>query len=150
MIRRLFLVLAVVCLAQGAFAIDFGLRYGQFDDIDDDFIGAELVFPFGRTLTFNPSLEYILADEVDAYLVHADVNYNFNRDATVNPYVGLGVGLFHVDSVLGDANDEIFSVNGGVEVRAFETLRPYLQVRYFQAFSESEVNDFGIMLGVRF
>lgn len=154
MLRRFFLVVAVVCIAQAAFAIDFGIHYGQFDDIDDDYIGAEVVFPFGRNLTFIPSLDYVLADQVDAWLVHADVNYNFNRDATVNPYMGLGVGVFRVDfNVDGasfDDTDEIFSANGGVEFRAFETLRPYLQVRYFQSFSESESNDFGIQLGVRF
>ena len=61
---RIFALLAVVTLAAPClFGADFGIRAGKFNDADEEFVGAELLFDLG-TVNVNPNIEYSLADDV--------------------------------------------------------------------------------------
>jgi hypothetical protein len=166
--RSRFLLFAAVVLLSttSAYAIDFGVRYGQVSDADEDFVGVELAMPIGA-FTFNPSFEYWLIDEepgleADVWTVNADFNYNFNRGGTINPYLGLGAGYSQLDATASGiefSDDEFLgNANAGLEFRLMETLNPYVQVRYFRSFNsddnefeEGEENDdIAFMVGLRF
>jgi hypothetical protein len=164
---RFLLFAAVVLLSTtSAYAIDFGVRYGQISDADEDFVGAELAIPIGA-FTFNPSFEYWLIDEDEdfdatVWTVNADFNYNFNRGGTINPYLGLGAAYSQLDaeaSGIEFSDDEFLgNANAGLEFRLMETLMPYVQVRYFRSFNEDEEefeegdssDDIAFMVGLRF
>jgi outer membrane protein with beta-barrel domain len=164
---RFLLFAAVILLSTtSAFAIDFGVRYGQISDADEDFVGAELAMPIGA-FTFNPSFEYWLIDEqpgLDAtvWTVNADFNYYFNRGASISPYLGLGVGYSQLDATssgIDFSDDEwLGNANAGLEFRVLETLNPYIQARYFRSFNSDSnefeegdsSDDFAFMVGLRF
>lgn len=157
--RYLRTLVAVVLVSSSAYAIDFGVRYGQISDADEDFVGVELVFPFVGSWSFNPSFEYWLTDsdpflgDLTVWTLNADFNYYFSRGATVNPYLGLGAAYSQLETDLFEDDEFLGNVNAGLEFRLFETVQPYIQGRYFRSFSSEggeESDDLAFMIGLRF
>lgn len=149
--KRWAMVFAMLFFSTGAFAVDFGLRYGTSNDIDEDFVGAELVFPFGNW-SFNPSLEYYLTsgDEADLWTLNADFNYHFNRGGTVSPYLGLGAAFSRIEFNGFDDDEVLANLNGGLAFQLGGGLAPYIQGRYFRSVENSDFDDFAVMVGLRF
>lgn len=146
------LVIAALCLAVSgpAFAVDFGLRVGRYNDVEEEFVGVELAIPFATNFTFNPALEYVLIDDdefdEDLWVLVGDVNYNFSPGGTVNPYLGAGIGALIADG----ETEGIYQVNAGLEFRIFRTARPYVQGRYFRLMEDADADDIAVIVGLRF
>jgi opacity protein-like surface antigen len=132
-----------------AFAADFGVRAGRYNDGENTFVGAEVAWDMGR-VTLNPNIEYIVDDEVDtAGTANFDVLFNFNQGATIQPWLGAGLGVFYVDTDLGDDTDPVVNVVGGIGWN-LDFLKPYAQVKYFRSLDDSETDDIALTIGLRF
>ena len=149
---RIFSVVALVMVvvAPLASAADFGVRVGRYNDIEDEFVGAEVAWDSG-SLTFNPNIEYILTDDDTTALTgNFDVLFNFGR-SNFRPFIGAGVGALYVDDdFFGDDTEALVNVIGGVRWN-LDFLTPYAQVKYFRAIdNDVEGDDLAFTIGLRF
>lgn len=146
--RFLIPVVLLLLLAPAVFASDFGVRAGRYDDLDETFVGAEMVFPVTGGLVFNPNLEYVLLDKGTNGTINADFLYRFG-ESTVVPYLGAGVGAFRLDN--GVFNSTKTAINGiaGVDFK-LSFLRPYAQVKYVKLTESGLGNELVYALGLRF
>lgn len=152
---RLLSILAVLCVFVPAVsAADFGVRAGRSDELEETFIGVDLLIDLGR-VNFNPNVEYFLLDDdefgdTNAATVNADFTVDFGS-AALQPYVGLGVGLFWVDSDFGDDTETLANAIGGVQWN-LEFLKPYAQVKYSRSLenSDGDNDDISFVIGLRF
>lgn len=151
-LRYLTLAALVLVLAPAVLAADFGVRAGRYNDMDEEFVGAEVLFDIGA-LNINPNLEYSLADNVTAGSANLDVTFDILKTARVTPYLGAGVGLWYVDDDLGDnTTDVLGNLIGGV---GFDLgfLKPYAQVKYFRQLEDNgggKDDDLALTVGLRF
>lgn len=143
--------LALVVLAPAVFAADFGIRAGRFNDAEEEFVGAEVIFDAG-VLNINPNIEYSLAEDITAGTANLDVTLDLGRFSRVTPYVGAGVGLLYVDDDFGaDETDVVGNLLGGLQFN-LDFLRPYAQVKYFRALEDDDgdSDDIALTIGLRF
>ena len=150
-LRILSLAALVLVLVPSAFAADFGVRTGRYNDADENFVGAEMLFDIGA-VNINPNIEYSLAEEITAGTANLDVTFDVGQFARVRPYLGAGVGLQYVDTDFGDSTDLLGNLIGGV---AFDLdfLRPYAQVKYFRVLEDDDggpADDLALTIGLRF
>jgi hypothetical protein len=142
-------LVAVLLVSAPLHAADFGVRVGQFDDIDETFVGIEMAFDVGR-FVFNPNFEYILIDDFDVMSLNADFLYPFARRASVNPYLGLGVGLMRMEVPgFGSETDTIVNAIAGVQFGRGR-VNPYVQLKHFRFVEETSAYDTALTLGLRF
>ena len=150
--RILSLVALVLVTAPAVFAADFGIRAGRYDEMDEEFVGAEMVFDLG-SLNINPNIEYSLADDITAGSVNLDVTFNLGQFSRVSPYVGAGVGLWYVDDDFGNnTTDVLGNLIGGVQFD-LDFLKPYAQVKYFRRLEDDAGGDndeLAFTVGLRF
>ena len=153
-LRILPLIAMVLVLAPAAFAADFGIRGGRYNDRGEDFVGAEMVFDLGA-VNINPNIEYSLEEDITAGSANLDVTFDLGRFSRVTPYVGAGLGLSYVDldNDLGDDKTDLLgNVIGGVAFD-FDFLKPYAQVKYFRVLQDDEgdrSDDLALTIGLRF
>jgi hypothetical protein len=150
---RFFSLLALILLLTSTvFAADFGIRGGRYDDIGEEFVGAELVFDIGA-LNVNPNIEYSLAEDITAGSANLDVTFDIGNFARATPYVGAGVGLWYVDDDFGDnTTDLLGNLIGGVQFD-LDYLKPYAQVKYFRLIDDDNGgtgDDLAFTIGLRF
>ena len=154
---RAFATLALLLFAAPALlAADFGIRAGQYNDLDAEentFVGAEMVFDLGA-VNLNPNIEYLLDDEITAGSANFDLTVDIGRFSRVTPYVGAGVGLWYVDDDFGDnTTDLLGNLIGGVQFD-LDFLEPYAQVKYFRVLEDDDGRDGGddlaFTVGLRF
>lgn len=150
--RFLTLFALVLLAAPLAFAADFGVRAGRFNDSDADFVGAELDIDLG-SFHLNPNLEYQLEDDVTAGTANLDLLYDIGTFGRITPYVGAGVGMLYIAPEGGSSETDLLgNLIGGV---AFDLdfLEPYAQLKYFRVIEDDEggeADDFAIVVGLRF
>jgi len=145
-----FLDLALT-LTPALLAADFGIRGGRYNDLDEEFVGAEMVFDIGA-LNINPNLEYSLAEDVTAGSANLDVTFDIGNFSRLTPYVGAGVGLFYLDADAGDnSTDLLGNLIGGVQFE-LDFLKPYAQVKYFRQLDDENDggDDLAFTIGLRF
>lgn len=146
------LIAIILVLGPAVFAADFGIRAGRYNDMDEEFVGAEMLFDLG-SININPNIEYSLADNVTAGSANFDVTFDIGQFNRVNPYLGAGVGLWYVDSDLGDNNTELLgNLIGGVSFN-LDFLKPYVQVKYFKLLEDDSTgssDDLALTVGLRF
>ena len=154
-IRTLALIALVLAVSPSLFAADFGIRAGQYNELDaedNQFVGAELLFDLGA-VNINPNVEYLLADDVTAGSANIDLTVDVGRFSRVTPYVGAGVGLWYVDDDFGgNTTDLLGNLIGGVQFD-FDFLKPYAQVKYFRVLQDDDGNegdDLAFTIGLRF
>jgi len=139
-------------VAPALFAADFGVRAGRYQEAEETFVGAEVLFDAG-ILNINPNIEYSLEDDVTAGSVNLDLTMDIGRFSAVAPYVGAGVGLLYVDDEIGgETTDPVFNLIGGVGLK-LATLTPYAQVKYFRLLEDEETRDsdeIALTIGLRF
>lgn len=131
------------------------MRAGRSDELDEEFVGVDLLIDLGR-INFNPNVEYYLLEDdnfgsnTNAATVNADFTLDFGT-AAVRPYVGLGVGLFWVDSDFGDDTETLANALGGVQFD-LDFLKPYAQVKYSRSLEDSDGDndDISFVIGLRF
>ncbi|HEX6098906.1 MAG TPA: hypothetical protein VF432_21510 [Thermoanaerobaculia bacterium] len=151
--RFLSLVALLLVLTPAVLAADFGIRGGRYDDIEEEFVGAEMVFDVGA-VNINPNIEYSLAEDITAGSANIDVTVDIGSFSRVTPYVGAGVGLWYVDDDFGDnTTDLLGNLIGGVQFD-LDFLKPYAQVKYFRAIDDDEnggpADDLAFTIGLRF
>jgi opacity protein-like surface antigen len=135
-------------------AAQFGVRAGRYNDADENFVGAEMLFDVGA-INVNPNLEYSLADDVTAGSANLDVTFDLANVATFTPYVGAGVGLSYLDtSTASTSTNVVGNLIGGVTFN-LSTLKPYAQVKYFRVLDKDEnggdaEDDIALTVGLRF
>lgn len=146
-----FLAVALV-LTPAVFAADFGVRGGRYDDIGENFVGAEMLFDIGA-VNINPNIEYALADDITAGSANLDLTVDIGKFNRVTPYVGAGVGVWYVDDDFGDnTTDLLGNLIGGVQFD-LDFLKPYAQVKYFRTIDNDEGgsdHDLAFTVGLRF
>jgi opacity protein-like surface antigen len=151
-LRILSLIAAALVLAPVLSAADFGVRAGRYNDGDENFVGAEMLFDLGA-VKINPNIEYSLADEVTAGSANFDVTFDVANIGSVTPYVGAGVGLAYTDTDLDTQTDVLGNLIGGVAWN-LEFLKPYAQVKYFRVLDNDGGGDAGddiaLTIGLRF
>jgi hypothetical protein len=133
------LLAAALLLAPVLSAADFGVRAGRFNDSDENFVGAEMLFDLGA-LNLNPNIEYSLADDVTA--------------GSVTPFIGAGIGMSYADNDVDTRTDILGNLIGGVSWN-LQTLKPYAQVKYFRVLdndsgSGEADDDIALTIGLRF
>ena len=149
--RFLSLVAAILILTPAVFAADFGVRAGRYNDLEEEFVGAEMVFDVG-SINVNPNIEYALSDDVTAGSVNLDVTYDLGNFSRVTPYVGAGVGAFFIENEFGDdTTDLLGNLIGGVQFE-LDFLKPYAQVKYFRLLEDESdgADDIAFIVGLRF
>lgn len=152
---RILILLALALVAAPAvFAADFGVRAGRYNDADQEFVGAEVLFNLGA-VNFNPNLEYSLEDNVTAGSANLDMTYDIFNISRARPYVGVGVGLtYRDDDVNGTRTHAVGNLIGGVSFN-LSFFKPYAQVKYFRAFDNDNKttdskDDVALTIGLRF
>ena len=143
----------VFAFSPALLAADFGVRAGHYNDMDENFVGAEVLFDLG-SINVNPNIEYSLADNVTAGSANVDITVNVGKFSRVSPYVGAGVGIWYTDdnNPGGNTTDLLGNLIGGVQVDlAF--LKPYAQVKYFRLIKNDggqKEDDLALTVGLRF
>jgi opacity protein-like surface antigen len=151
---RIFVLLtAALMVAPLVSAADFGIRGGRFNDADNKFIGAELLFDAG-ILNINPNVEYWLdtPDDVTAGTANLDVTFDVMSVGPLSPYIGAGVGIAYAS--VGDTSetDILGNLIGGVAFN-LPSLKPYAQVKYFKSLDDEDSGDddeLSLAIGLRF
>lgn len=153
-VLRILTLLAVAAIvAPAAFAADFGIRAGRFNDADNDFVGAEMLFDIG-VLNVNPNIEYWLdtPDDVTAGTANLDVTFDVMSIGPVSPYIGAGVGLAYAAVDDDSETDILGNLIGGLSFNV-ATLKPYAQVKYFKSLDDEDGGDddeLSLAIGLRF
>jgi len=150
---RFFSLIALLfVLSPALFAANFGVRAGRLNDAEENFVGAEVLFNIG-SININPNVEYWLVDEdnVTAGTANLDVTLNVARIGRVTPYVGAGVGLFYIDTDLGDDTETLGNLLGGLNLD-LDFLKPYAQVKYSRSLEDSDGDndEVALAVGLRF
>jgi hypothetical protein len=151
-LRILILIAVALVVAPLATAADFGVRAGRYNDADEEFVGAEVVFDVGA-INVNPNIEYLLGDDdVTAGTVNLDITFDVANISRFTPYVGAGIGLAYTDTDLtGTETEAIGNLLGGVTFN-LATLTPYAQVKYFRGLEENDGDndEIALTIGLRF
>jgi opacity protein-like surface antigen len=150
-LRILSLIAVALLLAPALSAADFGVRAGRYNDGDEEFVGAEVVFDIGA-VNINPNIEYSLADDITAGTANLDVTFDILNVGSITPYIGAGVGMSYVDDDLSTRTDVVGNVIGGVSFN-FEFLQPYAQLKYFRILDNEDgdaEDDIALTVGLRF
>jgi opacity protein-like surface antigen len=152
-LRFFTLLAAALLLAPMLSAADFGVRAGRYNDSDEDFVGAEMLFDLGA-LNLNPNIEYSLADDVTAGSANLDLTCNVASIGSFTPFLGAGIGLSYVDNDVDTRTDILGNLIGGVSWN-LQTLKPYAQVKYFRVLdndsgSGEADDDIALTIGLRF
>ena len=139
---------AVLALAAPAAAVDLGVRGGYYFDVEEPFVGVELITPVARRIYFNPNLEYVFVGEGLSYLtLNADFHYDFPTRGSNFVWAGAGLGLVRVDPDGPDNSDTEPALNllAGVGWRTGGVI-PYVQAKVIV----DGGSEFVLAFGVRF
>jgi hypothetical protein len=152
-LRVFSLIVVALVLAPVLSAADFGLRAGRYNDGDEEFVGAEVLFDVGA-ININPNIEYSLQDEGTAGSANIDITFDVASIGSLTPYVGAGVGMLYLDNDVDTRTDVVGNLIGGVSWN-LEFLKPYAQVKYFRVLDKDEnggeaEDDIALTIGVRF
>lgn len=75
----------------------FGIRGGAYFDVDEPFVGAELLFPITGDIWFNPNVEWVFVDNADLASVNADIHFDLPTGPSYSFWIGGGLGLRYLD-----------------------------------------------------
>jgi hypothetical protein len=123
------LTLAALPAATAEAQWDFGVRGGYYSDVEEAFLGAELLTPIGPGgWYFNPNVEYVFVDPGDLFSINGDFHYDFWQEGSWNAWLGAGPGVIFRDTGRrrGDETDLGLNLLAGIGARQGAT-RPYLQ-----------------------
>jgi len=150
LLRILPFLAVTMLLVPSAIAADFGVRAGRLNELEEEFVGAELLIDLGA-IHLNPNVEYFLAEDVTEGTANLDVTLDIIQAAQIRPYVGAGLGILYVDTDLGDNTDVVGNLIGGVAFD-LEFLTPYAQVKYFRTLEDEDGDndEIAFTVGLRF
>lgn len=140
------LSVVVLCgLAEVADAqVRFGIRAGEYTDVSEPFLGAEIITPIGGNWFFNPNVEWVFLDDGDLATINADIHYDFSTGSRA--FVWAGGGLAVVYENVGESETDLgANVLAGVGWNVGEVI-PYVQIKGLLG----DRDDFVVMGGIRF
>ncbi|MBI2213989.1 MAG: hypothetical protein HYU52_10115 [Acidobacteria bacterium] len=143
----LLVLVAAICLftPDAAAQVSFGLRAGQYTDIEEPMVGVELITKIAPHWYFNPNIEYVFVDDGDLVTFNADVHYDFTTGSNVLlVWAGGGLAVVHENIVESDTNIGA-NILGGVGWRLGEVI-PYVQAKALLG----DRDDFVVAGGIRF
>jgi hypothetical protein len=132
----------------GAAAADFGVRAGYYFDVEEPFVGAELIARVAPRIYFNPNVEYVLVGDGLSYLtINGDFHYDFPTRGSNFIWAGAGLGLVRVDPDGPDNSntDPALNLLAGVGWRTGGVI-PYVQGKVII----NGGNEFVLAFGLRF
>jgi len=144
-----FLAVAVL-FAFPAPAADFGVRAGRLSDLEESFVGAEVLIDLGA-INLNPNIEYFLIDDITEGTANLDVTFDIIQAGKVKPYAGAGLGLLYVDTDFGDNTDVVGNLIGGITFD-LDSVQPYAQIKYFRTLEDDDGDndEVAFTVGLRF
>ena len=151
--RRLSTLIGVTVLfalagaAPAAADIKFGIRGGYYTDIEEPFVGAELLTRIGNRVYFNPNFEYVFVDEATYFTLNGDFHYDFPVGSDVYVWAGAGLGWssFDFEGEDNSDNDLVANLLAGAGVNAGGVI-PYVQLKLII----QDDTEFVIGVGLRF
>ena len=107
----------------------FGVRLGYYTDVEEPFIGGELLFRLAPRLYLNPNVEAVLVSGGRLVTLNGDVHYDLPTGRTM-VWIGAGIAAINADPEGPDNGDTDLGVNffGGVGRRTGRVI-PYLQAK---------------------
>lgn len=123
----------------------FGVRFGYYADTEEPFAGAELLFPLGYSIWFNPNAEYVFTDGQTYMTFNADFHYDFPSRHRAFVWVGAGLGLAYVNPDGPTESDTDVAANflAGVGLRRGPIV-PYFQFKLIAKGDTEAVFAFGL------
>ncbi|MGH9379163.1 MAG: hypothetical protein ACRD2Z_00910 [Thermoanaerobaculia bacterium] len=142
------LTLAAGLLPQTANAIDFGIRGGLYTDVEEAFVGIELLSRIQRSQWyFNPNVEWVFLENGDLITANIDLHYDFPTSGQFNAWLGGGLAVLFTDPDRGDSDTEPgLNLLAGLGFNPHGVVRPYLQGKIILADDSEAV----IAIGLRF
>ena len=138
-------LLAVLASGATASAVDVGVRFGLYTEVDEPFAGIELITRVANRVYFNPNFEWVFVEGFDYYTLNGDFHYDLPTHSNLFVWLGAGLGLVRVDFDGADDTDAALNVLAGVGVRAGGTV-PYVQAKVIV----KDDSEFVIGVGLRF
>lgn len=149
------LAVAVACLLPGPAAadIDPGVRAGLYTDVEEGFIGVELLTDITRKWFFNPNLEYVFVNDGSLWTLNGDAHYDFDVETPLAIWAGGGLAVIFREfddprlRRLNEDDDTEIGLNllaGAGAKRG--AIRPYVQGKFVIADETEAV----IAVGLRF
>lgn len=132
--------------------VDFGVRGGVYTDVEDPFVGVELLGQFDGTRWFyNPNVEYVFVDNGDLITVNADFHYDLPADTPFDVWLGAGGALIFRDYDDGrfrrdddSETDGGLNLLGGLGFNPGGAVRPYVQGKLLLSDDSEAVLAFGL------
>lgn len=117
----------------------FGVRGGAYFDVDEPFIGVELLFPLTSDIWFNPNVEWVFVDNADLATVNLDVHFDLPAGASYSFWIGGGLGLryFNPDGPRDGDWDPGANILAGLGFGHGRVI-PYVQAKVFVSDGNSE------------
>ncbi|MBN2000287.1 hypothetical protein JW935_22245 [candidate division KSB1 bacterium] len=146
--RLLLLFFTVALLSPAATAAPLaGIRAGLYTDVDEFFIGGDLVFKLAPRLDFNPNLEYVFVEDVSYMTINFDVLYYIYSSRKSYGWVGGGLAMTRLKADGADKGDSDTGLNllFGIGFKNRGSI-PYLQAKLIMG----DYDDFVIGGGFRF
>ena len=124
-----------------------GVRGGHYTEVEEPFVGIELLVRLGRRVYFNPNYEYVFTDNRSYMTFNADFHYDFPSDGNTFFWAGAGLGLVRIDPENRKETDTDAAGNFllGVGFSAGEVI-PYLQAKLIA----KDNTEFALGVGLRF
>lgn len=74
-----------------------GFRVGYYTDVEEPFIGGELLFRVAPLFYFNPNLEYVFVENARYLTANADFHFDFPSKSKVFAWIGAGLGVVSIN-----------------------------------------------------
>ena len=125
----------------------FGVRLGYYTDVEEPFLGAELLFKLAPRIYLNPNVEAVLVDNGRLLTLNGDVHYDLPTGGRNMIWVGAGLAVINADPEGDDNGDTELGANffAGLGRRTGRVI-PYVQVK---AIAKDDT-EFVLAVGLRF
>lgn len=144
-----FMLVVATLLSLPAAADDakVGVRGGYYTDIEEPFIGAELLLKVAPRFYFNPNAEYVFLNNAKYFTWNADFHYDFHSRGSSFAWLGAGLAVttFNPRGPNNSNNDVAANILAGVGVQT-GGLIPYFQAKVIA----KDETEFVLAFGLRF
>lgn len=141
------LTLAAMGTSPALAQVDFGVRGGVYTDIEEPFVGVELLTRVGdSSWFFNPNVEFVLVDDGDLVTANFDFHYDLPVQAPIYVWLGGGPAVVFKDPPGRRSDSETdagFNFLGGVGWNV-EPLILYVQGKILVSDDSEAVAAFGV------
>jgi hypothetical protein len=124
-----------------------GGRVGYYSEVEEPFVGAELLVPVSGAFYFNPNFEYVFVEDLNYMTFNADFHYDLPMSGRTMVWLGAGLGLVRLDFEGPDNSETDAAANflAGLGWRTGNVV-PYFQGKVIA----KDDTEFSIGFGLRF